>query len=135
MSSTQKSKSPHRIPELSPCSITWPGCIELLRRLLALQERQPPADPEARPIRIGIEDGYGDLMHVVETTRLIEAVRVFEMLSDYGLVPSHGRCRASDGRMLMRTYRWPGTQELACAAIAAAGTQRTGSPMPGVTGP
>ncbi len=99
--------------------------------MLALQERQPPADPGARPILIGIEDGYGDLVHVVETTRLIEAVRVFELLSDYGLVPGHGRCRASDGRTLMRTYRRPGGRDLAPAAVAAAGMQRTGSTVPG----
>lgn len=104
--------------------------MELRRRLLELQRRQPPADPEARPIRIGIEDAYGDLVHVVETTRLTEAVKVFELLADAGLVPSHGRCRASDGRTLTRTYRWPDAQDLASTAMAQSAAQRTGGTVP-----
>ncbi|WP_298236016.1 hypothetical protein [uncultured Azohydromonas sp.] len=130
MSSTHKSKIAFRVPELSLGTINWPDCIELRLRLLELQRHQPPADPEARPIRIGIEDGYGDLVHVVETTRLTEAVKVFELLSESGLVPSHGRCRASDGRTLTRTYRWPDAQDLASAAMAAAGVQRAGGTVP-----
>jgi hypothetical protein len=130
MSSTHKSKIALRVPELSLGTIRWPDCIELRRRLLELQRRQPPADPEARPIRIGIEDGYGDLVHVVETTRLTEAVKVFELLSDSGLVPSHGRCRTSDGRTLTRTYRWPDAHDLASTAMAPGVAQRTGSTVP-----
>jgi hypothetical protein len=105
MSSTQKSKFVPRVPELLAGEITWPECIELRERLHDIHRRQPPGDPEAKPIRIGIEDPYGDLAHVVETTRLTEAVKVFETLADYGLVPGHGRCRTSDGRTLVRTYR------------------------------
>ncbi|WP_029001437.1 hypothetical protein [Azohydromonas australica] len=127
MSSTQKSRIALRVPELSLGTINWPGCIELRLRLLEIQRRQPPADPEAKPIRIGIEDAYGDLVHVVETTRLTEAVKVFELLSDAGLVPSHGRCRTSDGRTLTRTYRWPDAQDPASAARASSATQCTGS--------
>lgn len=123
MSSTHKSRIALRVPELSPGTISWPGCIDLRRRLLELQRRQPPPDPEVKPIRIGIEDGYGDLVHVVETTRLTEAVKVFELLSDAGLVPSQGRCRTSDGRTLTRTYRWPDAQDLASAARAPAGAR------------
>lgn len=130
MSSTHKSRIALRVPELSLGTIDWPGCVELRRRLLELQRRQPPADPEARPIRIGIEDGYGDLVHVVETTRLTEAVKVFELLSDVGLVPSHGRCRASDGRTLTRTYRWPDAQGPASAAMAPGAAQRAGRTVP-----
>ncbi len=132
MSSTHKSRITLRVPELSLGTISWPECMELRRSLLELQRRQPPADPEARPIRIGIEDGYGDLVHVVETTRLTEAVKVFELLSDAGLVPSHGRCRTSDGRALTRTYRWPDAQDLASAAMAPGAAQRTGGTVPGL---
>lgn len=134
MSSTHKSRFAFRVPELSLGRMAWPDCIELQRRLMALQERQPPADPEIPPIRIGIEDRYGDLVHVVETTRLTEAVKVFELLSDHGLVPGHGRCRASDGRTLMRTYRWPDARDCAAAAMASTGTPRAGSTVPGAAG-
>lgn len=130
MSSTHKSRIALRVPELSLGTIDWPGCVELRRRLLELQRRQPPADPEARPLRIGIEDAYGDLVHVVETTRLTEAVKVFELLCDSGLVPSHGRCRTSDGRTLTRTYRWPDAQNLASPAMAPGAAQRAGGALP-----
>lgn len=126
MSSTQKSKIAMRMPALSLGAIAWPDCVELRQRLQALQRRQPPADPDATPIRIGIEDAYGDLVQVVETTRLTEAVRVFELLSDAGLVPGQGRCRASDGRTLVRTYRWPGLQDLASNSMAPAVAHRAG---------
>lgn len=93
------------MPALPLGAITGDDYVELCQRLQELQRRQPPADPQATPIRIGVEDAYGDLVHVVETTRLTEAVKVFELLSDFGLVPGHGRCRSSDGRVLVRTYR------------------------------
>lgn len=109
MSSTQKHKSLARVPELSFGEIEWPDRAEMRQRLRGLQRHPLPQDPDAQPLRIGVEDAYGDLAHVIETTRLSEAVRVFETLSDLGLVPGHGhgRCRASDGRTLMRTYRPP----------------------------
>lgn len=107
MSSAQKHKSFARVPELSFGEIEWPERAELRQRLRGLQRHPLPQDPDAVPLRIGVEDAYGDLAHVIETTRLSEAVRVFETLSDLGLVPGHGRCRASDGRTLMRTYRPP----------------------------
>ena len=134
MSSTHQSKIALRVPELSLGTVAWPDCIELRQRLLELQRHQPPADPEARPIRIGIEDSYGDLVYVVETTRLTEAVKVFELLSDAGLVPGHGRCRASDGRTLVRTYRWPNVQEPASAATTPGVAQRAGSTVPSLAG-
>lgn len=107
MSSTHNFKSLARVPELSLSEITLPDCAELRRRLSRLRLRQAPTQPDAQPMRIGIEDPYGDLAHVVETTSLTEAVRVFETLADFGLVPGHGRCRSSDGRLLVRTYRQP----------------------------
>ena len=110
MSSTHQSKFTSRAPELSLGAFDWPESIALRQRLQELHRRQPPDDPAAAPIRIGIEDPYGDLAHVVETTRLTEAVRVFEILADFGLVPGHGRCRATDGRTLMCTYRQPARQ-------------------------
>lgn len=107
MSSTHNSKTLFRLPALSASEITLPVCAELRRRLSRLRLSQLPAQPGTQPMRIGIEDPYGDLAHVVETTRLTEAVMVFETLADFGLVPGHGRCRASDGRLLVRTYRQP----------------------------
>jgi hypothetical protein len=107
MSSTQKSSTVRRVPELSVSKISLPDGTELGQRLRDLQRRQPPVDPQTKPIRIGIEDPSGDLAQVIETTRLTEAVKVFEILADFGLVPGHGRCRTSDGRTLVRTYRQP----------------------------
>lgn len=105
MSRTEKHKTFHRVPELSLVEIDWPDDPALRRRLHELQRHHLPDTPEAQPLRIGVEDAYGDLAHVIETTRLTEAVKVFEALADFGLVPGHGRCRASDGRTLVRTYR------------------------------
>lgn len=107
MSSTHKSKSVLRIPEPSLGKITLPDCAELCRRLSRLRLRRPAAEPGAQPIRIGTEDPYGDLTHVVQSTRLTEAVKVFETLADFGLVPGHGRSRACDARSRVRTYRQP----------------------------
>lgn len=95
------------MPELSLGEVAWPENRMLRQRLRELQRTQLPANPEAPTMRIGVEDPYGDLAHVIETTRLSEAVKVFETLAELGLVPGHGRCRASDGRMLVRTYRQP----------------------------
>ncbi|NML17263.1 hypothetical protein [Azohydromonas caseinilytica] len=79
-------------------------CTELRRRLSELHEQQPPADPATPSIRIGIEDAEGALVHVVEASRLVEAVKVFEVLGDYGLEPRNGRHRTQDGRRLTRLY-------------------------------
>ncbi|WP_157270999.1 hypothetical protein [Azohydromonas aeria] len=76
----------------------------LRRRLDDLHEKQPPADPAVPPLRIGIADADGELLHVVETARLLEAVQVFEVLGDYGLEPRGGRHRTRDGRRLTRLY-------------------------------
>lgn len=76
----------------------------LRRRLDALHERQPPADPATPPLRIGIADADGELLHVVETARFLEAVQVFEVLGEYGLEPREGRHRTRDGRRLTRLY-------------------------------
>jgi hypothetical protein len=104
----KKSKKPMGepgVPELPFAEIDPPECMELRRRLQDVHRCQPPPDPQAVPLRIGIEDACGSLAHVVETTRLTEAVKVFETLADFGWVPGHGRCRSSDGRSLVRTYR------------------------------
>lgn len=98
------------MPALSYRETEWPAAAELRRRLRGLHRHPLPQDPGEQPLRIGVEDAYGDLAHVIETTRLSDAVKVFETLSDLGLVPGHGRCRASDGRTLMRTYRPPVSQ-------------------------
>ena len=96
-------------PSLEPVpGAVSPACNELRRRLGDLRHLQPPSDPTARAIRIGIEDAQGALVHVVETTRLVEAVRVFELLGELGWEPRNDRCRGDDGRPLTRSYRLRG---------------------------
>lgn len=76
---------------------------ELRRRLDEL--RQPTLAGTATPaMRIGIADADGELLHVVETPSLSEAVKVFELLGDCGLEPREGRHRGPDGRRLTRLY-------------------------------
>jgi hypothetical protein len=128
MSSTHKSKTAIRVPALSLGVFTWPEWMDLRQRLQEFQRHQLPADAQATPIRIGIEDAYGDLVYVVETTRLTEAVKVYEMLSDFGLVPGHGRCRTHDGRTLVRTYRRPDAQPSALLPLAEIAAERLSSP-------
>ena len=77
---------------------------ELRRRLSELHEREPQLNPAAPVMRIGIADADGELLHVVETSSLIKAVKVFEMLGDYGLEPCEGRHHSQDGRRLTRLY-------------------------------
>ena len=76
---------------------------ELRRRLNELHAQQPPADPSTPAMRIGIEDERG-LVQVVEVVRITEAVKVFEVLGDFGLEPRQGRHRSGDGRRLTRLY-------------------------------
>jgi hypothetical protein len=95
----------HSLTESLPAISASPACLELRRRLGNLSMRKAPADPTARAIRIGIEDEQGALMDVVETTRLVEAVKVFELLGELGWLPREGRARGSDGRPLTRSYR------------------------------
>lgn len=94
--------------ESIPDAPASPACMELRRRLGNLQIRRAPADPTAQAIRIGIEDEQGALMDVVETTRLVEAVKVFELLGELGWRPREGRARGRDGRPLVRSYRHRG---------------------------
>ena len=93
-----------RLPLGTPLS---EGARELQHRLQTLQQAPLPPEPSGRVIRIGLEDEDGTLVHVVETTRLVEAVKAFELLEDAGCTPARGRCSANDGRMLTRTFREP----------------------------
>ncbi|WP_066337263.1 hypothetical protein [Azohydromonas lata] len=77
---------------------------ELRRRLGELHREQPLLDPAAPAMRIGIADAEGELLHVVETSSLSQAVKVFELLGDLGLEPCEGRHRSPDGRRLTRLY-------------------------------
>ncbi|MDZ5461229.1 hypothetical protein [Azohydromonas lata] len=77
---------------------------ELRRRLGELHREQPLLDPAAPAMRIGIADAEGELLHVVETSSLSQAVKVFELLGDLGLEPCKGRHRSPDGRRLTRLY-------------------------------
>jgi hypothetical protein len=53
-----------------------------------------PVDRRFGAIRIGVANGDGDLYRVIETSSLVEAVRVFEALKDLGLVPRRKAGRA-----------------------------------------
>jgi hypothetical protein len=97
----------HRTAELFPGKTASPDCIELRRRLCDLHRQQPPADPSIPCIRIGLENAQGELVDVVETTRLVETVKVFEILSEFGLTPREGRRRTDDGFRLTRVYCQP----------------------------
>lgn len=79
---------------------------ELCRRLNELHAQQPPADPSTPAMRIGIEE-QGELVQVLEVARITEAVKVFEMLGDFGLEPRQGRHHSHDGRRLTRLYASP----------------------------
>jgi hypothetical protein len=70
----------------------------LTSRLAAL--RAPLASDHKR-IRVGIESAQGQLYRIVETTSLLEAVRLFEALHDLGLRPA----RTPAGRGLARVFR------------------------------
>ena len=85
----------------------FPDCTELYRRLCDLHHQQPLAEPRGPAIRIGIEDAAGTLVHVVRTTSIVQAVRVFEVLGEFGLTPREGRCRTDDGLRLTRVYGQP----------------------------
>jgi hypothetical protein len=76
----------------------------LCRRLSELHEHRPLANPDMPAMRIGIADLDGEMVHVVETPSLSEAVKVFEVLGDYGLAPRQGRHHTRDGRRLTRLY-------------------------------
>ena len=85
--------------------VEFPNCTALERRLCDLQAQQPLADPASSAIRIGVEDAQGSLVHVFSTSSIVQAVRVFEILSEFGLTPCEGRRRTEDGLPLTRVYR------------------------------
>jgi hypothetical protein len=85
--------------------VEFPECAALYRRLRDLDDKQPLAEPRGPAIRIGIEDAQGSLVHVVRTTSVVQAVRVFEILGEFGLTPCERRCCTEDGLLLTRVYR------------------------------
>jgi hypothetical protein len=85
--------------------VEFPECAALCRRLRDLCNQQPLAEPLRPAIQIGIEDAQGSLVHVVRTTSIVQAVRVFEILGEFGLTPCEGRRRTEDGLPLTRVYR------------------------------
>ena len=50
-----------------------------------------PLDEGRAPMRLGIQGPQGGLYRIIETTSLIEAVRLFETLHDFGLRAMGGR--------------------------------------------
>jgi hypothetical protein len=85
--------------------VEFPDWTALCRRLRDLCDPQPWAEPLGPAIRIGIEDAHGSLVHVVRTTSIVQAVKVFEILGEFGLTPCEGRRRSEDGLPLTRVYR------------------------------
>lgn len=54
----------------------------LVARLSALRT---PVGNEHPPIRLGLEGPQGELYRLIETSSLVEAIRVFETLREFGL--------------------------------------------------
>jgi hypothetical protein len=54
-------------------------------------------------IRVGIEGPQGKLYRIIETSSLVEAVRLFETLHDLGLQPGAGR--KESGWSVTRVFR------------------------------
>jgi len=54
-------------------------------------------------IRVGIEGPQGKLYRIIETSSLVEAVRLFETLHDLGLRPDAGR--KESGWAVTRVFR------------------------------
>jgi hypothetical protein len=77
----------------------------LYRRLSDICGQRPLAKPFAPAICVGIVDAQGSLVHVVRTTSIVQAVRVFELLGEFDLTPCEGRRRTEDGLPLTRVYR------------------------------
>ena len=80
------------------------GTLSLLKRLQHV--RPAPVDGGAldgAPLRIGIQDDDGHLLHTIETTSLVEAVAIFEVLGDFRLESRPGT--KLDGRSYVRLFR------------------------------
>ena len=78
----------------------------LLDRLGHLAVCTMPVPPAAAAIRVGVEGPEGELYRIIETTSVVEAVRVFEVLKELGLRPEAHRRR--HGHKVTRVYR-PGS--------------------------
>jgi hypothetical protein len=87
--------------------IEFPDHAALYRRLRDICGQRPLGEPFGPAICIGIEDEQGSLVHVVRTTSIVQAVRVFELLREFGLTPCEGRRRTEDGLPLTRVYCQP----------------------------
>jgi hypothetical protein len=85
--------------------VECPDHTALYRRLRDICGQQPLGEPFGPAISIGIEDARGSLVHVFRTTSIVQAVRVFELLGEFGLTPCEGRRRTEDGLLLTRVYR------------------------------
>ena len=66
-----------------------------------LRSLQWPLQPGGAAIRVGIEDAQGRLYRVIETSSVVEAVHVFELLHELGLVAQEPGTDPS----LTRVYR------------------------------
>jgi hypothetical protein len=89
----------HIVHHAQPCAID-DVLMERIRHLAM------PVDQEGLAIRVGVEGPDGQLYRVIETPSVVEAVQVFEVLSDLGLVPRE-RKRAHGDASHMRVYHAP----------------------------
>lgn len=80
---------------------------ELCRRLDGLRHERLPQASAADAICIGLADARGEIVHVVRTLRLVEALKVVELLVNAGWVPVQDRSAIGDEDGLMRVYRRP----------------------------
>jgi hypothetical protein len=77
---------------------------ELRRRLCKLREQRLEDEPALPAMRIGIEDEAGELVDVVETSRIVNAVRVFELLGELGFERCSAHRSAGKGHRLTCVY-------------------------------
>ncbi|WP_298234765.1 hypothetical protein [uncultured Azohydromonas sp.] len=78
---------------------------ELCSQLKNLQKSRLPVTPDAGYICIGLENQPGVVSHVVRTTRLVDAVKVMELLVNAGWVPVGDGHSNNDEALVMRVYR------------------------------
>ncbi len=78
---------------------------ELCHQLKNLQKSRLPETPDAGYICIGLENPQGVVSHIVRTTRLVDAVKVMELLVNAGWVPVGDGQYNSDEALVMRVYR------------------------------
>ena len=103
-SNTEKNRTMQYSPVPLQRTPSW-SFAEICRQLKNLQKSRLPVEPDAGCICIGLENPQGIVSHVVRTTRLVDAVKVMELLVNAGWVPAGDGHYQSDEALVMRVYR------------------------------